>query len=70
MALDSLLIRNISQGHLESKDEVSRYIQFITLCKQILAHVSTSGPRQNDAWFLADVEIGFFQFVWDGGKVV
>lgn len=70
VALDSLLIQNISQSYLSSKNEVARYIQFIKLCQRILHEVSAPGPRRNNLWFLADVEIGLFQFVWDRGKIV
>jgi len=69
VALDSLLIRNISPTYLSSKDEVDRYVQFIGLCQQILQKVNVPGPRHNNSWFLADVEIGLFQFVWDGGRL-
>ena len=70
VALDSLLIRNISSRYLSSNDEVGRYIQFVRLCQQIPQNVNVPGPRQNNLWFLADVEIGLFQFVWDGGRLI
>jgi len=69
-ALDSKLIENISHQYLRSRNELKRYEEFLDLCEQIRQKVSEPGPRENGAWFLADVEIALFQFVWDGGKII
>ncbi len=69
-ALDSKLIHGINSNYLSSRDEVERYCQFLDFCQQIWQMVSVPGPRENGAWFLADIEIALFQFVWDGGKIV
>lgn len=69
-ALDSKLIESISQRYLRSRNEVKQYEEFLDLCQQIREKVSEPGPRESGAWFLADVEVALFQFVWDGGKIV
>lgn len=69
-ALDSLLIRNINPSYLPSRNEVERYCQFLDLCREILQMILVLGPRENGAWFLADIEIALFQFVWDGGEIM
>ena len=70
VALDSLLIRSISSNYLPSKNEVERYCHFLDLCRQIRRMVSVPGARENGAWFLADIEIALFQFVWDKNRIV
>jgi len=69
-ALDSKLIQGINSNYLSSRDEVERYCQFLGLCRKIRQAVSVPGPRENGAWFLADVEVALFQFVWDKNKIV
>ena len=69
-ALDSKLNKNISESYLKSKNELRRYEEFLDLCKSIRQKVSTPGPRLNKEWFIADIEMALFQFVWDGGKIV
>jgi hypothetical protein len=69
-ALDNLLIRSIDSTYLPSRNEVARYCQFLDLCRRIQQIVSAPGPRKNGAWFLADIEIALFQFVWDKNKIV
>lgn len=68
--LDGKLIHGISHKYLRSASEVKRYDEFLTLCRQIRSKVSEPGPRANGAWFLADVEMALFQFIWDGGEIV
>lgn len=68
-ALDSLLILNINPSYLPSKNEVERYCQFLDLCREIQRMVSVPGQRENGVWFLADMEIALFQFVWCKNKI-
>ena len=70
-ALDSKLIKGISQSYLPSKNnEVKRYVEFLNFCQQIRQEVLEPGPRKGE-WFLADIEIALFQFVWDeNNKIV
>ena len=70
VALDSKLIQGINPSYLPSKNEVERYCQFLDLCRQIRRMVSVPGARENGAWFLADIEIALFQFVWDKNRIV
>jgi hypothetical protein len=69
-ALDSKLHKGIGRRYFPSRNEVERYCQFLDFCERIRQMVSVPGPRENGAWFLADIEIALFQFVWDGGKIV
>ena len=69
-ALDSLLLQNVSKRYLSEANIYELYIQFLRLCCQIRDNVSVGGPRKNMSWFLADVEMALFQFVWDGGEIV
>ena len=70
-ALDSKLIKGISQTYLPSKNEAKRYEEFLNLCQWISQAVSVPGPRENGDWFIADIEIALFQFVWDeNNKIV
>ena len=72
-ALDSKLIRGINQSYLPStNNEAKRYEEFLNLCQQIRQEVSEPGPSfRGGEWFLADIEIALFQFVWDkNNKIV
>jgi len=66
-ALDSKLIRGIDQSYLPStNNEAKRYEEFLKFCQQIQQEVSEPGPPfRGGEWFLADIEIALFQFVWD-----
>ena len=70
-ALDSKVIRGINQSYLPStNNEVKRYVEFLNFCQQLRQEVSEPGPRKGE-WFLADIEIALFQFVWDkNNKIV
>jgi hypothetical protein len=70
VALDSKLIQGINPSYLPSRNEVERYCQFLDFCQEIQQKISELGPRENGAWFLADIEIALFQFVWDKNKIV
>jgi len=70
VALDNLLLQNVSQRYLSRKNVYELYIQFLQLCGQIRDSVSVDGPREDMSWFLADVEMALFQFVWDGNKII
>ncbi len=72
-ALDSKLIRGINQSYLPStNNEARRYAEFLILCQQIRQEVSEHGPPfRGGEWFLADIEIALFQFIWDkNNKIV
>ena len=68
-ALDSLLLANINRIYLPASEVTELYSQFLDLCEEIRQVVSAPGPRQGK-WFIADVEMGLFQFVWDGNRIV
>jgi len=70
VALDSKLIQGINPSYLPSRNEVERYCQFLDFCQEIQQGILELGPRENGAWFLADIEIALFQFVWDENKIV
>jgi len=70
VALDSKLIQGINPSYLPSRNEVERYCQFLDFCRKIQQMVSVPGPRENGAWFLADIEVALFQFVWDKNRIV
>ncbi len=69
-ALDSKLLEGINRSYLPSRNEVERYVQFLNLCGQIKEMAPKPGPRANGEWFIADIEMALFQFVWDGGRIV
>ena len=69
-ALDSKLHEGIDRRYFPSRNEVERYCQFLDLCREIQQMVSVPRPRENGAWFLADIEIALFQFVWGKNKIV
>ena len=69
-ALDSLLGKHIDECYLSETNVYELYVQFLRLCDQIRDDVSAGGPRKDMSWFLADVEMALFQFVWDGGEIV
>jgi peptidase E len=64
VALDNKLHQGINRCYFPSNNEVKRYIEFLNFCQQIRQKVSVPGPREGE-WFLADIEIALFQFVWD-----
>ena len=69
-ALDSKLIGGINQSYLPStNNEAKRYEEFLSFCRQVREKVPEPGPR-NGEWFLTDIEIALFQFIWDGGEIV
>lgn len=68
-ALDRLLLEHISRVHLPATEVTQLYSQFLSLCDAIRQAVSAPGPRQGK-WFIADVEMGLFQYVWDGNEIV
>ena len=68
-ALDSLLLGNIDRHYMPATEVTQLYAQFLRLCEEIRQGVAEPGPRQGK-WFIADVEMGLFQFVWDGNSIV
>ena len=65
--IDSSLLPRVYDGHIDSM--VRGYLIFLSICQEIRSHVIASAPRSN-TWFMADIEMGLFQFVWDGGLLV
>ena len=63
-ALDRVIINGIDPQYLPSRNNYDRYADFIHLCGQIRGKVIQPGPRKNGQWFIADIEIALFQFVW------
>ena len=68
-ALDSLLLDNIDRRYMPASEVTQLYVQFLRLCEDIRQGVAEPGPRQGK-WFIADVEMGLFQFVWNKNKIV
>jgi len=64
-ALDSKLHKGIDRKYFPSRDETKRYLEFLSFCEQIRKMVTEPGPREGGEWFIGDVEIALFQFVWD-----
>lgn len=69
-ALDSLLSEHISERYLSESNVYELYVQFLRLCSQIRDNITLGGPREDMSWFLPDVEMALFQFVWDGGEII
>lgn len=69
VALDSKLHEGIDRRYFPCSNEIERYIQFLKFCDQIQRQVSEAGPR-NGEWFLADIEIALWQFVWNNGRII
>ena len=67
-ALDSKIINGIDPKYLPSRNNYDKYANFIDLCKQIRDKIVETGPRQNKQWFIADIEVALFQFLWDNSN--
>ena len=65
--IDRSLLPRIYDGHIDSM--VRGYLIFLGICQEIRSHVTASAPRSN-RWFIADIEMGLFQFAWDGCRLV
>lgn len=61
------LLPKIYDGHLNSM--LNGYQNFPVICQQIQNYVTAPTPRSNK-WFIADIEMGLFQFVWNGGTLI
>ena len=69
-ALDSKLIGGINQSYLPStNNEAKRYEEFLNFCRQVREKVPEPGPRKGE-WFLVDIEVVLFQFIWNSGEIV
>jgi len=68
-ALDNKLHQGINRCYFPSSNEVKRYVEFLSFCQQIREKVPEPGPRKGE-WFLADIEIALFQFIWNSGEIV
>lgn len=69
-ALDSVIINGVDPQYLPSRNNYDRYADFVQLCGQIRDKVIQPGPRKDGQWFIADIEIALFQFLWGGGNKV
>jgi thermostable 8-oxoguanine DNA glycosylase len=65
--IDRSLLPRIYDGHIDSM--VKGYLSFLDICQEIRSHATAPAPRSN-RWFIADIEMGLFQFVWDACKLV
>jgi len=63
-ALDSVITNGIGSQYLPSRNNYDRYADFIHLCRQIRDNVIQPGPREDRQWFITDIEIALFQFLW------
>jgi hypothetical protein len=63
-ALDSMVINGIDPKYLPSRNNYDKYADFIRLCGQIRDKVIQPGPRESGQWFVADIEMALFQFLW------
>lgn len=67
-AINKTLLPTIYDGNINSM--VRGYLRFLELCRKIKHQVSVPGPRSAGEWFIADIEMAVFQFVWDGGRLM
>lgn len=63
-ALDSKVLQGVDSIYISARNEVERYVEFLEFCKAIRQMVTVSGPRDKGEWYIADVEVAFFQFLW------
>lgn len=63
-ALDSTVINGIDPKYLPSRNNYGKYADFVHLCGQIRDKVIQPGPRESGQWFVADIEMALFQFLW------
>jgi len=66
--ISKTLLPTIYDGNFASM--VHGYLRFLDICAEIQRQLSVPGPREGDKWFLADIEMALFQFVWDGGVLI
>lgn len=64
-ALDSVILEGVDPRYLPSRNNYERYADFIHLCGQIRDKVAQPNTaRKNGHWFVADIEVALFQFLW------
>jgi len=64
-ALDSVIICGVDPQYLPSRNNYERYADFIHLCRQIRGRVvQPNTAREEGLWFIADIEVALFQFLW------
>ena len=64
-ALDSVINDGVDPRYLPSRNSYEGYADFIHLCKQITDRVVGSNTSRADGlWFIADIEVALFQFLW------
>ena len=47
--------------------EITGYLGFLHICTRLRSQATTLGPRPKGLWYVADVEMGIFQFAYEGG---
>ena len=47
--------------------EITRYLGFLAICHRLRGQMTVPGPRPKGLWYVADVEMGIFQFAYEGG---
>jgi hypothetical protein len=47
--------------------EIAEYLEFLHICGRLRTQVTALGPRRKGLWYIADVEMGIFQFAYEGG---
>jgi len=65
--IDFAILPKIYDGHIDSM--IKGYLVFLELCRDIQSDVNIPGPRSGK-WFIADIEMSLFQFVWNDGYLV
>ncbi len=76
VALDQKLRKAISKDVLPAIYDgnvgsmVQGYLKFLNICRNIGQQVHTPGPRPGKVWFLADIEMALFQFVWEHNSLL
>lgn len=49
--------------------EIAGYVGFLDVCSKLRNLVTVFGPRPSGLWYVADIEMGFFQFAYEGGTL-
>ena len=47
--------------------EITGYLGFLAICHRLRGQMTVPGPRPKGLWYVADVEMGIFQFAYEGG---
>ncbi len=47
--------------------EITGYLGFLHICSNLRNQVTVPGPSPKGLWYVADIEMGIFQFAYEGG---